>query len=131
MKSILSKFVMASAVLGAAALAANPAIAQEAVVKVPFNFTAAGKVCPAGYYTVHRDADFVTLNHKGYSESFTWIAGPGAPDLTDRKVSLKFDTIGKNHLLKSVQYGSVTTAQLDKKSLLAAERESAMLSGGR
>ena len=130
MKFSFSKFVLAPAVLAAAALAANSAMAAEATVKVPFNFTAAGKVCPAGYYTVQRDADFITLTHRGFPESFTWVVGPGAPDPNDTKVALKFDQIGKTHMLQSIQYGSVVTARLDKKSLQNAERESA-LTGGR
>ena len=50
MKSIFSKFVLAPAVLAAAALAANSAIAET--VKIPFNFTAGNKVLPAGDYTI-------------------------------------------------------------------------------
>src|SRR5215469_10631129 len=92
MKSILSKFV-APAVLTVAALATTTAMAQTTIVKVPFSFTAAGKTCPAGEYTVQRDADFVILSHKGYSESFSWVVGPGAPDPTDTKVAFKFDEI--------------------------------------
>ena len=42
MKSIFSKFVLAPAVLAAAALAANSAMAET--VKVPFSFTAGDKV---------------------------------------------------------------------------------------
>jgi hypothetical protein len=130
MKSNFLKFVLAPAVLAFAALGASSAKA-ETTLKVPFDFTAAGKICPAGYYTVHRDSDFITLYRKGSSESFTWIVGPGAPDPTDTKIALKFDEIGQTHVLQSVQYGSVVTARLDKKSLRDAERESARLTGGR
>ena len=130
MKSIVFRFVLAPAVLAAAALTANSAMA-ETTLKVPFDFTAAGKVCPAGYYTVHKDADFVTLHRQGSSESFTFVIGPGSTDPFDTKVALKFDEIGKTHVLQSIQYGPVITARLDKKSLIDAERESTRLSGGR
>lgn len=130
MKSILAKFVLAPAVLAVAALAATSAKA-ETTVKVPFNFTVAGKVCPAGYYTVHKDADFVTLLRKGSSDIFTWIVGPGAAEPNDTKVALKFDLIGNSHVLQSIQYGPAVTARLDKKSLREAEHESTRLSGGR
>jgi len=129
MKSI-SKLFLASAVLAVAALAATSAKA-ETMVKVPFDFTAGGQVCHAGYYVVQKDADFITLRHKGYPESFTWVVGPGAPEPTETKVALKFDTIGKTHVLQSIQYGPVITAKLDKKSLENAERESTRLTGGR
>ena len=133
MKFIPSKFVLASAVLAAAALAANVASA-ETTIKVPFSFTAAGKVCPAGYYVVQRDSgngNFITLSHKGYSESFTWVVGPGEPAPTDSKIALKFDHVGDAHILQSVQYGTVITSRLDKKSLRDAEQESTRLTGGR
>jgi hypothetical protein len=132
MKSIFSKFVLAPAVLAAGVLAANSAMA-ETTVKVPFNFTAGGKVCPAGYYTVEKQTSgsFVTLVHKGYPETFTWVVGPGTVDPTDTKVALKFDQSGSAHVLQAIQYGSLMTSRLDKKTLRDAERESTRLSGGR
>ena len=130
MKSIF-KFVLAPAVLAAAALATTSATA-ETTVKVPFSFTAGNKICPAGYYTLKHDnsSSFVTLTHKGTSESFTYLVGPGAPEPTDRKIALTFDHLGTAHVLQSIQYGALVTSQLDKKSLRDAERES-RLSGGR
>lgn len=130
MKSIF-KFVLAPAVLAAVALAAHSATA-ETTVKIPFNFTASGKICPAGFYTVQKDSlgNFVTLMRKGSSDIFTYVVGPGAPDLADTKVALKFDRMGNDHVLQSIQYGSVVTSRLDKKSLRDAERES-RLTGGR
>jgi hypothetical protein len=131
MKSIVSKFVLAPAALAAFALVASSAMATT--VKVPFNFTAGGKVCPAGDYTVTHDdtGSFVTLAHKGSSEIFTYVVGPGAEDPTARKVSLKFDAVGDAHVLQSIQYGSVVTSRLDKKSTHDSERESTRLTGGR
>jgi len=132
MKSIFSKFMLAPAVLAAVALVANSATA-ESTVKVPFNFTADGKICPAGYYTVQHDTDsgFVTLSRKGTSEHFTYVVGPGAPDPNSTKVSLKFDQVGDKKVLESIQYGHVSTSRLDKKTLQDAERESMQLTGGR
>lgn len=131
MKAIFSKFVLAPAVLAAAALAATSAMA-ETTVKVPFSFTAGGQVCPAGLYTVQHDdsSNFVTLTRKGSSQIFTWTVGPGAPGPTERKVALKFDDLGNAHVLQSVQYGSLITSRLDKKTL-RDERESNQLTGGR
>jgi len=131
MKFILSKFVLAPAVLAAAALTATSAMAAESTIKVPFNFTADGKVCPAGVYVVQKDANFVTLVHKGYGESFTWVVGPGSAEPTDTKVALNFDTLGKTHVLQSIQFGPVITSRLDKQTLRDAERESTRLTGGR
>lgn len=132
MKSMFSKFVLAPAVLVAASLAADVASA-EATVKVPFNFTASGKICPAGYYTIQREgtSNFVTLSHKGSSEILTYILGPGASDTKDSKIALTFDKVAGSLVLQSVQYGSLATSRLDKKSLRDMERESIRLTGGR
>ena len=132
MKSIFTKFVLAPAVLAAAVLSANSAFAS-ATVKIPFNFTADGKVCPAGDYTVQHEQNqgFITLRHKGSSEVFTYVVGPGAPNPNDTKVALNFDHLGEAHILQSIQYGSVMTTRLDKKSLRDAERDSMRLTAGR
>ena len=132
MRSIFSRFVLAPAALAAVALVTGSAMA-ETTVKVPFSFTADGKVCPAGYYTVIHDdtSSFVTLAHKGYPEIHTYVVGPGAPNPADRKVSLKFDQVGDGHVLQSIQYGSVVTSRLDKKALHDSEREATRLTGGR
>lgn len=131
MKSIFSKFVLAPAVLGAVALAATSAKA-EVTVKVPFNFTAAGKICPAGYYTVRHDdnSGFVSLISKDSPQIFTWVVGPSIAPPDNRKISLKFDESGDNHLLRSVQYGAFITPRLDSKAL-RDEHESNQLTGGR
>jgi hypothetical protein len=131
MKSIFSKFVLAPAVLAAVALAAASAKA-EVTLKVPFNFTADGKICPAGYYTVRHDdnSSFVTLISKGSSQIFTWVVGPGVAPPDNRKIALKFDEVSSGHVLQSVQYGTLSTSRLDSKSL-RDERESNQLTGGR
>jgi hypothetical protein len=131
MKSIYSKFVLAPAMLAAAALVASPAIA--ATVKVPFSFTANGKNLPAGDYSVQhgQNDNFVTLKHIGSSEVLTYIVGPGADTPNDTKVALNFDRVGSAHLLQSIQYGPRMTSRLDKKALHDAEHESMRLTGGR
>jgi len=130
MKSIL-KFVLAPAVLAAAVLTASSAKA-ETTVNIPFNFTADGHVCPAGLYIVKHDSDssFLTLSRKGSADTFTWIVGP-ADATSDRKISLKFDQLGKARVLQSVQYGTLITSRLDQKTLRDAERDSNQLTGGR
>jgi hypothetical protein len=131
MKSIF-KFVLAPAVLAAAAFTASSATA-ETTVNVPFNFTADGHVCPAGLYTVKHDSDssFVTLSRKGTGNTFTWIVGPADTTPSERKIALNFDAVGNQHVLQSVQYGTKITSRLDKKTLRDAERDSNQLTGGR
>jgi len=131
MKSIFSKFVLVPAVLAAAALTANSAIAET--VKVPFSFTAGDKVLPAGDYTVQHEPNhsFITLKHNGSSQMLTYIAAAGVPDSSASKVALNFDHVGSGLVLQSIQYRSVITSRLDKKALHNAEQQSARLAGGR
>jgi hypothetical protein len=116
MHSILRNFVLAPAVMAAAALATNAAMAET--VKVPFNFTVAGKDFPAGYYSVKREfcQGMVTLRNSATSQSFTSIIAPGAPAPTDTAVTLRFDELGQDHVLQSVQFGPLITPKLDKKA---------------
>lgn len=118
MRSILSKLVLAPVILAAAALASNTAMA-ESTVNVPFSFKAAGKVWPAGLYTVQKGdfGNMVTLISKESSLSFTSLIGPGEPDPNESKVTLKFDEIGAGHALRSIQYGPQITSRLDKRAI--------------
>ena len=117
MGSTLRNFVLAPAVMAAAALATNTAMAET--VKVPFNFTFDGKDFPAGYYSVKREMseNMVTLRSNATSQSFTWIIAPGDPAPTDTAVTLRFDELGQDHVLQSVQFGPLITSRLDKKTL--------------
>jgi hypothetical protein len=116
MRSILGKMILAPVVMAAAALATNTAMAEAVTVKVPFSFTVAGKLCPAGLYTVQRDgvSHIVTLQSKNASRIFGWVVGPGAPDPTDTRIRLRFDEDGDSRALQSVQYGPLITRNLDK-----------------
>jgi hypothetical protein len=114
MRSLLSKFFLASAVAATAALAANTAKA-DTLVNVPFSFTVQGKVCPAGQYSVARDesSGIVSLRSDNWKSNFAWIATPGEPAPTDGRIVLRFDRDGDNYSLQSVQYHSLITARLD------------------
>ncbi len=116
MRSLVQKFFLASAVAAMAALTASSALA-DVKVNVPFNFTANGKVCPAGYYSVGRDdtTGIVTLRNGTWLRAFAWLAGPGEPAPTDSRIVLRFDKIEGGYTLQSVQYRSLITARLDKK----------------
>jgi hypothetical protein len=115
MKTILRTFVLAPAVLAAAALTATSAMAAS-TIKVPFSFTVNGQDCPAGYYTLDRDSNghIVTLRSNKTAQTFSWVLGPGDPAPTDTKISLEFDQAGSAHALKAVQFGPEVTSNLDK-----------------
>ena len=108
--------ILASAALVAAAVLATNSAMAETTLQVPFSFMVAGKICPAGHYTVKENAigSYVTLTNEDSSRVFTWILGPGSPAFDASKVVLKFDVAGQTHLLRSVQVGSMTTPMLDK-----------------
>ena len=127
MRSILKTLVLVPVVLVAAVVATNTAMA-EVTVKVPFTFSVAGKQCPAGIYTVQKDPlhGLVKLQSQDNSRIFNWVLGPGDSD-NNSKIILKFDDFGANHQLRSLQYGSLTTATLDRKH---SEREDSVMPMG-
>jgi hypothetical protein len=125
MRTILSRFILSSAVIALAALATDSAKA-ETTLNVPFSFTYAGKTCPAGHYSVWHDStgNFVILRNKDRSETYFSILAYGAPGPNKDMIALRFDSFGETHALRSIQVGSMITPQLDKTSE-AAERAAA------
>jgi hypothetical protein len=117
MRTIFRSLVLAPVVMAAVALATTTAKAAS-TLNVPFSFTAAGKSCPAGLYTVEKDTfrGVVIFKSKEAPRSFTWLLRPGDATLTGSKVVLKFDPQGETHALQSIQYGTLITSRLDKKS---------------
>jgi hypothetical protein len=115
MRFTLRNLVLAPVALAAVALAANTAMA-EARVTVPFSFTAAGKTCPAGTYSIIQDSTrgMVTLKSADSSRNFSWLLRAGDPAPTDKHITLRFDEQGQSYALRSVQYQSQITPRLDK-----------------
>ena len=115
MRSTIHTVLASAALMAAVVLTTNSAVA-ETTLNVPFSFTVGGKACPAGHYTVKENSigTYVTLTDEDSSRVFTWVLGPGTPDLTGNHVVLQFEVSGQRHLLRSVQIGSMTTPILDK-----------------
>ncbi len=113
MRSKFPTLILALAVMAAAGLAINPVFAETKTLNVPFDFAVAGKVLPAGAYTIQRDHDSNFLRLKGADPSvlYTWVATPSALDST--RVVMRFDAMGDTHTLKSVQYNMMVTPPLD------------------
>jgi hypothetical protein len=124
MRSTFSKFILAPAIMAAAALATIPAMAETTTVTVPFEFNVAGQTLPAGIYSIQHDSvgNLVTLQSQQTSQSFAWIASPSS-GAKSTSVSLKFDQRGNTFTLHSVQAGPLVTTTLDKKTA-ASERMS-------
>jgi hypothetical protein len=123
MRNIFSKFILAPAIMAAAALATIPAMAETTTINVPFNFTVDGHALPAGAYFVQHDSvgNLVRLQSQQTSQSFVWAASPSAAK--GDWVTLKFDRQGSTFILNSVKAGPLLTAPLDKKTI-SSERMS-------
>jgi hypothetical protein len=122
MTSKIRNLILAPAVVLAFALASHSAKA-DATAKVPFNFTVDGHVCPAGLYSIRRDAGNNTVSLRGRKVGFTWNLKIGDGDPTKKRVALEFTEQGENHSLRLIHYGSETTYLLDKKDSNQRERE--------
>jgi hypothetical protein len=107
---------LAAAIAATAMLTTSNALA-DIKVNVPFSFTANGKVCPAGYYSIGHNATtgVVTLRNESWHRNFSWLMSPGDPAPTDGRVILRFDKEGDNYTLQSVQYRNLMTSRLDGK----------------
>jgi len=114
MRTNLLSLVLAPAVLAAAALTAQPAMAESHTVNIPFNFVASGHACPAGNYSIraNSDSDFIYLGNQ--KQTFILLLVPGDSTAPGHRVVLTFDVYGQNHLLRTVSYGRMITNRLDK-----------------
>jgi hypothetical protein len=102
-------------VLVSAALCTTAAFAAEQkTVKVPFSFVVKDHAYAAGSYAVSVDwtRSMVTISRIGKpSQPLTWIMMPSSNDHS--KVSLTFDVAGSDHVLRTIQYESFATPNLD------------------
>jgi hypothetical protein len=102
-------------VLSSATLCATASFAASlARVNVPFNFTAKGQSFPAGEYAVSMDSHqgFVTLaNYEDAGKQISWVVGPA--EAADKFAVIKFDVMGPDYALKTIQLGDKITPNLD------------------
>jgi hypothetical protein len=101
-------------VLSSAALCSTTAFAAKQVrVDVPFNFVVKNHTYQAGTYRVEIEPErsFVTLSNIKDPQPLMWLVGPA--DSEDNKVRLTFDPIGPNMVLRTIQFGGLTTPKLD------------------
>jgi hypothetical protein len=107
---------MASVVLAFAVFAAQTAMATT-ILNIPFAFTVGNQTFPSGHYAVVRDNNGNAVKLVGATGSFVWGIRPGDSAPSNNRVVLKFDNLGSMHTLRAIQYGSMTTSQLDKREL--------------
>jgi hypothetical protein len=115
MRYTIKHLVMMAAVL-VTTVAATATANAEVQMKVPFDFTVAGKIWPAGVYTVDKDPQFGTLTLKSldWSKSSNWIICPGDKGITSTRVVLDFDVLGSEHALRLIRFGDKQTPLLHK-----------------
>lgn len=103
-------------VLAVAFFMANSAMAAT-TINVLFPFTVNNQTCPAGHYLVVLDSSGDVVRLVGAKRSFVWSMHSGDPAPGDTRVVLRFDDQGSTHVLRAIQYGSLTTSRLDRKQL--------------
>jgi hypothetical protein len=112
-------------VLSSAALCATAAFAAEQRrVEVPFDFVVKDHAYHAGAYAISIDdtRSFVTLSEIGKTNrSLTWIMRPGDGGLSHPTASMTFDVTSSGKVLKTIQYQTLSTANLNKKPKQAVE----------
>ena|ERR1700761_6456524 len=112
-------------VLASAAFCATAAFAAEQKrVEVPFNFVAKNHAYQAGTYAISIDStrSFVTMSEMGRtSQPLTWIVRPGDGDPAHPIVSMTFDKSQSGNVLQAIQYQTLTTPSLNKRSKQDAE----------
>jgi hypothetical protein len=130
MKFRFSALVLASAAIAATSMAAVPAMAATSTtLNVPFSFTVNGRSLPAGEYSVVRDdtRNFVRLQGKDASQNYTWVGLATGED--GGRVTLRFNAESDQRALESIQYGSLVTSKINRKSR-KAEHATQEVSGG-
>jgi len=117
-------------ILSSAALCATAAFAaDQRRVEVPFNFVVKNHAYQAGSYTVSLDRlrSIVTLRKIGStSQPLQWIMLPGDNDPNHARVRLTFDVTATGHALRTIQYDSLVTPNLDKRPKQMAESATAI-----
>jgi hypothetical protein len=112
-------------VLSSAALCATAAFAAEQKrVEVPFDFVVKNHAYQAGAYAISVDntRSYVTLSEIGKSSKpLTWIVMPGKGDPSHPQVSLTFDKTQAGNVLKTIQYQTLTTPNLNKQPKQSVE----------
>ena len=110
------RFTFKTLLLTSATLCTTAAFAVDhARVNVPFGFTAKGQSFPAGEYNVAMDANHnvVTLSSEtDTSKQISWATGPA--EATPTPALVKFDRIGSDYALRTIQLGEHVTPNLDR-----------------
>jgi hypothetical protein len=112
------RLTLKSLIFSSAALCATASFAASAArVNVPFNFTAKGQIYSAGTYDVsmNEQRNFVTMASKAEpGNQISWIVSPA--EAAKSAAVIKFDRLGADYALRSIQIGDKVTPNLDPQS---------------
>jgi hypothetical protein len=104
--------VLALALLALAALAPI-AVKAQSRLDVPFNFVVAGKVLPAGTYSMTENRAIGLVSLTGEGREISWMANGIGP--ASATASLTFDHEGDTYFLRTMRFGRLITPRLDSK----------------
>ena len=111
------RFSLKSLILSSAALCASTAFAANQVqMDVPFNFVVKNQVYQAGTYKVEVTPErslVILSNTTEPVRQLMWLVVPADRAANHAKVRLTFDVIGQDKVLRTIQYGGLTTPNLD------------------
>jgi hypothetical protein len=111
------RLTLRTLVLSSAALCSTAAFAANQVqLNVPFNFMVKNHAYQSGAYKVviEPGKSLVTMRRiNDPVQSMTWLVRPAQDDKNPLKVSLTFDKIGPDSVLRTIQFGGLTTPNLD------------------
>jgi hypothetical protein len=115
LEDIHMRLTIKALVLTSAAVCATAAFAaNQARVDVPFSFTAKGQTYPAGAYNVTLDSNGQTVTLQSRADSskrIGWVVGPA--EAASSPAVVKFDQIGTDYTLKTIQLSNHITPNLD------------------
>ncbi len=111
------RLTLRTLVLSSAALCSTAAFAANQVqLDVPFNFTVKNHAYRSGAYKVEIEPakSIVTMRRiDDPVQSMTWLVRPANDDKNPLKVRLTFDKVGEDSVLRTIQFGGLTTPNLD------------------
>jgi hypothetical protein len=128
MRKQYMRFLIALIGVASLGVAAKAQGADQIVVKIPYEFVAAGKTLPAGNYTVRRVSDLnegaLVLNNSDNHESIIVVAQLVESRSTD-KGSVSLEQVGDQFFLSGIKTADhVFTVSVSHSAVLEAEAKS-------
>jgi hypothetical protein len=116
------RFTPKNLVFALVTLTAATSFAERARAFVPFNFVAGKQMFPSGYYDVTLDPSHSFIRLVSEANSTTVVTSAAEPaDRANADIVLRFNVVGANHCLKTVQTGVRVSPSLTNCGKLASQ----------